>query len=72
VNDEEFRYLFDMLTSEAANFRDRYKVGVDHHILVKLPDEDFDELVERNAVDILYSDWNVQAVPARWYILEES
>jgi hypothetical protein len=72
VNNEEFVNVVKGLEAAAVDFRYRYRLNPDHQMVAKLPDDIYDALVERDAIELLLTRWNIKAVPARWYSLEES
>jgi hypothetical protein len=72
VNNEEFVNVVKGLEAAAVDFRYRYRLNPDHQMVAKLPDDIYDDLVERDAIELLLTRWNIKAVPARWYSLEES
>jgi hypothetical protein len=72
VNNEEFVNVVKGLEAAAVDFRYRYRLNPDHQMVAKLPDDIYDALVERDAVEWLLTVRHIQVVPYRWYRLEKS
>lgn len=72
MDDEEFVNLVTGLERASVDFRYRYRLAANHQMVARLPDDVYDNLVRRGAVEWLLRTRNIQAVPYRDYKLEEN